>query len=183
MNIPNDPDAEAAVIGACLFSDEPVRWTAEWLSPSDFYTPKWRNAVQAVLSLHAKGQGCDPVTVSAEATRLGVSVLSADLITALSNSPAPSAVTRYGHIIRRHSVSRSILAVCTEASLDINKQGHDPDELLDSLIADLRSVDSHVPTGRPDGYMTFEELRSKPQEQRAPMHVTPIAHSVAVPSA
>lgn len=166
--LPYDPGAEEAVIGCCLFHDEPVRWVVEWLNPSDFYLVKWQSAVMAITSLHNTGQKCDPITVASEASRLGAPVSAADLLSALGNAPAPSEVSRYGHIVRRHAVSRSAVTLTAAYQGKFRDPAEDPDRLLDELMADLRSIDSHVPTGTPEGYYTFEDLLAKPAEARSP---------------
>lgn len=164
---PHDADAESAVIGCCLFHAEPVRWVTEWLRPADFYDPKWQSAMAAIASLYGHGQGVDAVTVAAEASRLGLSVPGSDLLAALSHAPAPSQVARYGHIVRRHSVARMAMSLCAGAIEEFTKS-EDPDRVLDELQSDLRSVDSHVPTGKPQGYYTFEELLARPASARSP---------------
>ena len=168
MSIPYNEEAEAAVVGCCLFGTDAVRWVSEWLTPGDFYVPKWRNATLAILSLHGNGQKCDPVTVNAETKRLGAPVDGADLLDALGAAPSASSVERYGHIVRRHAVARALMVACTTAVHDVQQDGRDPDGIMDALMSELRSVDSHVPTGKPEGYLTFEELRNKPQDKRAP---------------
>jgi replicative DNA helicase len=166
---PHDFDAESAVIGCCLASNDAARWVSEWLRPADFYGPKNQAAVSAIIALFAEGKRADAVTVADCAKRQGwMEPLTADLISALSNAPAVSAIERYGHIVRRHSVARTAMTLAWAAQDDLGNQVKDPDEIVDELIADLRSIDSHVPSGQPLGFMTFEELIAKPPEQRSP---------------
>lgn len=169
MNPPFDADAEAAVIGCCLYSPHAARWAHEWLRSGDFYQPRWQAAHAAICALHGEGQRADPVTVAARAKLLGYATLSpAELLAAQSDAPAVSSVEHYGHIIRRHAVARQAMGLCYEAVQHFGEPTHDPDELLDALLADLRSIDSHVPSGSPEGYLSFEELRAKPPEERSP---------------
>lgn len=77
-----------------------------------------------------------------------------------------SAVERYGAIVRRHSVARTTMMLADSAITDL--QTKDSDEVVDGLLADLRCIDAHVPTGTPDGFMKFEELVAKPESARSP---------------
>jgi len=169
---PHDPDAEAAVVGSCLNNPAGTQWVADWLSPADFYIPKWAIAFAAIVALHRDGQKTDPVTVADRAQRLGyANPIQADLLSAHANAPVVSGtrgVERYGPIVRRHSVARTGLGIVRNAGDDFNDKSRDPDEVVDNLVADLRCIDAHIPTGTPDGFLSFEELRSKPDSARAP---------------
>jgi replicative DNA helicase len=166
---PCDPDAEAAVIGCCLAGPQAIKWASEWLGPTDFYVPKWANAFAAVLALYHSGRKADPLTVADQARQLGYgNLLQADLIGALADAPSIGQVDRYGSIVRRYSVARTGLGIVHDAAADFRNKAKDPDEVIDSLFADLRGIDAHIPSGRPPGYMTFEELRAKPVSASSP---------------
>jgi hypothetical protein len=169
---PYDSDAEAAVIGCCLYNAEATRWATEWLCPADFYVSKWSMAFAAIVDLYREGQKADPLTVSDRARRLGYeNPLQADLLCAHADAPTvsgTSGVERYAPIVRRHSVARAGLAIALDAADAFKDAANDPDEVVDSLVAELRSIDAHIPTGTPDGFLSFEALRSKPESARAP---------------
>ncbi len=170
---PYDSDAESAAIGCCLHNAEATRWATEWLCPADFYVPKWSTAFAAIVALYQEGQKADPVTVADRARRLGYeNLLHADLLCAHANAPTvsgTSGVQRYGSIVRRHSVARAGLRIALDAADAFKDAANDPDEVVDSLVADLKSIDAHIPTGTPDGFLSFEALRvSKPESARAP---------------
>ncbi len=168
--IPHDLDAESAVIGCCLASSDAARWAVEWLSPADFHSEKHLVVMEAIRSLYAEGKRIDPITVADRAKTEGWKAqgLASDLTSALANAPAPSGIERYGGIVRRHSVARAAQKLCADAAGGFGDPSRDPDDLLDSLVSELQSIDAHVPTGKPPGFMTFEELRAKPPETRAP---------------
>lgn len=63
VSAPHSRDAEVAVLGAMLFDTPALRQGAELLSAGDFYVPEFREAFSAILAVHDKGQGLDPITL------------------------------------------------------------------------------------------------------------------------
>jgi hypothetical protein len=173
---PHDSDAESAVIGACLNNTAAIRWAAEWLTPGDFYSPQWAMAFSAMVALDKVGRKADVVTVDDQARLQGYDKpLQAALLCAHADAPTvsgTSGVERYAPIVRRHSVARAGLAIALDAVDAFKDTAKDPDEVVDSLVADLKSIDAHIPTGTPDGFMTFEELLAKPESERSPWIIT-----------
>jgi hypothetical protein len=53
-------------------------------------------------------------------------------------------------------VARAGLAIALDAADAFKDTAKDPDEVVDSLVADLKSIEAHIPTGTPDDFMTFE---------------------------
>lgn len=167
--VPHDPEAEEVVIGCCLLSAEATRWAAEWLRPADFYAPRWRVAMAAIHALHAEGAKVDALTVADRARTLGEGAPDVGTLLATHGAvPSLTTLPRYGHIVRRSAVARAAMGLCLGAADGFGDRKKDPDEVLDDLLAELRGIDAHVPAGDVDGFSTFEELRNKPKEARAP---------------
>lgn len=163
--LPHDPDAEEAVVGVCLLSEDACRWVSEWLRPEDFMTPKWSAAVAAIQGLHRQGRRADAVVVAEAAAYPGLTVV--DLTTAYANAGSPGQVAQYGQIVRKHAVARVAMSLCRAALSSLSERKGDPDELVEALREDLRGIDSHVSGGYPAGFATFEDIRARPPEERA----------------
>jgi replicative DNA helicase len=64
--VPNDVEAEEAVLGAILIDQGAIAEVAVILSPEDFYREKNMWVYEAILAVHAKGMSVDQVTVARE---------------------------------------------------------------------------------------------------------------------
>lgn len=135
MHPPNDINAEASVLGACLLSLEAVEDAQALLSPEKFYGRAHRTIFEAIGNVAANGETPDVVTVAAElGGRLdgvgGVVKLSA-LVDAV---PHARQVNQYARIVHERWMKRELLNI----SQDIK-----------SLVADNASPNEII--GQVDG--------------------------------
>ncbi|MBQ4431459.1 MAG: replicative DNA helicase, partial [Synergistaceae bacterium] len=70
-NIPQNLQAERAVIGACLLSSEALGTVSEMLKPEDFYDFSNKLAYEICMSMYLEGKTIDITTFSAKATQSG----------------------------------------------------------------------------------------------------------------
>ena len=70
-NIPQNLQAERAVIGACLLSSEALGTVSEMLKPEDFYDFSNKLAYEICMSMYLEDKTIDITTFSAEATQSG----------------------------------------------------------------------------------------------------------------
>ena len=69
---PHNLEAEESLIGAMLLSRDAIAAGVERCTAADFYKPAHSHIYDAVVSLYAKGQPADPVTVADELRRTGL---------------------------------------------------------------------------------------------------------------
>lgn len=63
-NLPHDPQAEQAVLGAMMMDHYAVATTVQHISPADMYRPAHQTIMQAILDVWAAGKGSDPIIVA-----------------------------------------------------------------------------------------------------------------------
>ena len=111
--LPQDIDAEKAVLGSVLLNRDAIVQVAPWLSPEHFYLEQHRRIYAAMLSLYARRTPPDSRTISAELKQAGqldavggVPYLSdlADVV------PTSYHVEYYARIVERHALYRAAIA-------------------------------------------------------------------------
>ncbi len=169
MTIPHDLEAEESVIGACLLSTQAVEAALPLLTPSDFYKPSHGTTFDAIERLHKVGAAIDELTVADKLKSMGVGdeMTMSNLISLKSNVPAISSVSRYAMIVSKHSLKRSGIRITSEALNGFSDPTTDPGELLDSLAAEIKSIDSPALERVPED-IDIDEFMDRPTAQRAP---------------
>jgi len=71
VKLPYDPEAEGAVLAACLQDTDALAEVVETLSADDFHKPAHRIIFEAACELFGRGDSVDPVTVAAALTSAG----------------------------------------------------------------------------------------------------------------
>ena len=72
VSMPQNSQAERAVIGACLVSSEALGTVSETLKPEDFYDVNNKAVYELCLSMYMESKPIDLVTFQAEATKRGI---------------------------------------------------------------------------------------------------------------
>jgi hypothetical protein len=143
MVIPQDLDAEEAVLGAMLLSAEATAKAAGLIRSGDFYKPAHGHIFAAIENLYRRGEASDAVTVGDELRRLGTFELIGNpgiFTTLQANTPGIPQVTHYAQIVVRHAVARNLAAITGQASDRIAAYA-DPYELADEIQAQLAAID------------------------------------------
>lgn len=111
---PQDFDAEQAVLGCMLLSEDAIADTVKALQGADFYHPAHVTIFTAILDLYARGEPADRITVAAELTkrgeigRVGGALYLHDLVGAV---PSVANVKSYAEIIYGQAVRRRLIEV------------------------------------------------------------------------
>ena len=133
---PHSIEAEQAVIGGLLLSNEAFEQVAEKLSEDDFYRNDHRLLYAAIRSLEAQNQPFDAVTLAeyldsnGQLERAGGVVYLAQLA---RETPSASNIAAYADIVREKSVLRQLIQVGTEISNDgYQPNGRSSRELLEA---------------------------------------------------
>jgi len=140
---PQDLAAEQSVLGGMLLSKEAIADVVEVLRGEDFYRPAHQTVFNTILSLYARGEPADAVTVCAELGRLGElgRVGGAPYLhTLIASVPTASNAGYYAHIIAERATLRRL----AEASVRIGQLayggGADVDQIVDRAQAEVYSV-------------------------------------------
>ena len=113
--LPNNFDAEQAVLGSALIDSEAALTVVGKLEEIDFYNETHRNIFRVIKELYAKSVPVDFVTVSDELEKKGLinAVGGIGYITSLSNIvPSAASCGHYIDIVKRDSVLRQVILAC-----------------------------------------------------------------------
>ncbi|MEX2290014.1 MAG: replicative DNA helicase [Mycobacteriales bacterium] len=113
---PQDIAAEQSVLGGMLLSKDAIADVVEVVRATDFYRPAHQMIFDVVVDLYGKGEPADPITVSAELTRLGEigRVGGAPYLhTLLSSVPTAANAGFYARIVAEQAVLRRLVEAGT----------------------------------------------------------------------
>ena len=62
--MPNNPEAEQAVIGSMLMDQEAISIASEQLTDEDFYNPRFKVLFHTIVDLYRSGSAVDVITLA-----------------------------------------------------------------------------------------------------------------------
>jgi len=138
-----DDDAERYVLGSMLHGRRVLDDPDTILDPADFNSPRHEIIAAAVLAMHARGVGVDPVTVAAELTRTGdlARAGGALAISDLYAAPVtPVNAAYYARIVRDKATLRRLEAACTRG-VQLARTGEgDPADVVEMVRGEVDAV-------------------------------------------
>ncbi len=169
---PHSIEAEQAVLGGLMLSNEAWDRVADRLMEDDFYRRDHRLIFRAIVELQSKGKPCDAVTLGEwfESNELADDVGGSGYVIALANdTPGAANITAYADIVREKSVLRQLIDISNDTTESAYRpEGRDFHELLEEAekrIFDIREKGargregfSHVRDGVKQAFETLERL-------------------------
>ncbi|MFB3065988.1 MAG: replicative DNA helicase [Planctomycetota bacterium] len=131
---PQAPDAEKSVLGAILLKGDVLLEVAPLISASDFYDLTNQRIYEALLGLFQSGSRVDPVLIREELARRGEleKVGGVEYLTHLAEMvPSAAGAEHYARLVRKKSLARSLINLCTEIQGLAYEGGLHGEELLD----------------------------------------------------
>ncbi len=167
---PQDIAAEQSVLGGMLLSKDAIADVVEVLRPGDFYRPAHQLVYDAILDLYGRGEPADPVTVSAELTRLGVMgrIGGASYIhTLISQVPTAANAGYYAHIVAEQAILRRLVQAGTRiVQMGYGAAGQDStgsvDEIVDRAQAEVYEVTERRTA---EDYIRIEDLLQETMDE------------------
>jgi replicative DNA helicase len=147
--LPHSIEAEQAVLGGLLLSDDSWDAVAELVAHTDFYRPDHRLIYRHMAKLADASQPIDPVTV-AEALNASGELESAGgfgyLAELARDTPSASNIRAYATVVRDRSALRHLI----QAARDIADSGYKPegrssDELIDEAERKIMQIGEQGP--------------------------------------
>lgn len=138
-----NPDAERAVLGACLNSPAAMATAVKVVRPEDFYVPAHETIWDAMLSLHDSGQSVDEHTLpaalkrSGDLQRVGGLLVIADLIGAGIN---PAAIREHARIVAETGVLRRMTMAGQRVTQLASDGAISPRELAALALAEIEAA-------------------------------------------
>ncbi len=129
MNVPHNPEAERACLGAVLLSNSAFNEVA--LDPEDFHSWAHKAIWTAYRRILDGGRQIDTVTVMDELIRAQVQSVGGVEISEILSAPfAPANVEYYAAIVRRDSIRRRLMKVLSALHGAVQEPDAEPTELL-----------------------------------------------------
>lgn len=151
---PQNLEAEMAVLGSMLMSEEAISVAIESLNEDSFYKEAHKRIFQAILDLYNHNKAVDLITLTDELKRRAVleDIGGVSLLTALVNSvPTSANVGHYVDIVKEKSILRTLISNATKiVSLCYESDGN-VDEVVDNAeqfifeVANRRAQGSFIP--------------------------------------
>ena len=139
-DLPQSADAEIAVLGSMILSNDTVDVVVPILSADDFASAAHRKIFEAILAVHGLQRAVDLVTLPDELKRRGDLEMVGGLtyLSSLAEAvPAPGNVEHYAQIVREKSVLRNLLIATREISDSVARGNVRSRELLDEAEAKI----------------------------------------------
>ena len=141
--IPQNIEAEEAVLGSLLIDPEALFRVSPFLKGEDFYIQKNAWVFEAILALHERREPIDFVTVCDELERREQleEIGGAAYITRLINA-VPSAIhaEAYGHIVEHAAIRRRLISAASEIAQLAYREAEDVDLTVDKAEQALFNV-------------------------------------------
>ena len=166
---PQDVAAEQAVLGGMLLSKDAIADVVEVLRSGDFYRPAHQTIYDTMLDLYGRGEPADPVTVSAELTRLGqlMRVGGAPYLhTLMSSVPTAANAGYYAEIVAERAVLRRLIEAGTRIVQlgygAASGSGGDVDDVVDRAQAAVYEVTENRTS---EDYIRLEQLLTETMDE------------------
>jgi replicative DNA helicase len=130
---PQNPEAEASLLGAMLIDSDAIVKVADIITTEDFYDERHGHIYTAIKNLYDKHSPIDVLTLANELRNTGLidTVGGASYLTELTNFvPSAAHVMQYAEIVSSKSMRRKLI----KASQDITNLGYDESQSLQSLV-------------------------------------------------
>jgi len=164
QTIPQNREAEEAVIGAVLIRPEVYFELAQFLQAEDFYIHRHRWIWEAVTRLHEQRIPLDILTVTEELDRAGQlsEIGGPAYLTALLNQvPTSLHAEAYGHMVEAEAIRRRML----NAANQIATLAYDHQKEADELLADGLALLQNAHRVRASGDESAAQLASRHYDQ------------------
>ena len=149
---PYSLDAEQAVLGALMLSEEAYFKISDKVVADDFYRQDHRIIFTAIAALKEKGQPCDAVTLGEWLESRGKDAEiggSAYLIELASTTPSAANIKAYADIVREKSILRQLIEVGTDIVNDgYQPEGRSSSEVLEKAEQDVFRIAEAGSRGR-----------------------------------
>ena len=130
---PHDIEAEQAILGSMLIDKDAVINAIEVLKEEDFYREDNKTIYSAMLSLYARIEPIDIITVKSELTQIGKfeTVGGLEYLASLPDKvPVVSNIENYIQIVEEKSILRKLI----KASNEISQMGYDQTEETECIM-------------------------------------------------
>jgi replicative DNA helicase len=194
LNIPQNPEAEEAVLGSLLIDRDLIATVASMLKPQHFFNQDRANVYQAILNLYSTGIPADLITVRDELKAMQLlgnepgQIKGSYLLRLMEATPTPVHVQYYADIVLNYWLARrlisegsNLVASSYQGQLESNKILADFVERLQNLSVLVRGRESPYFTSHEKSLDHFVTLATDVDEKREEKVQTSSAANVKLP--
>lgn len=148
--MPQNIEAEQAVLGAMLISEDAVSSVSQILKPADFYREDHRTIFESMTRLHVKSEPVDMVTVAEELATNGKLEKAGGmaLISQLNNMvPTAANATHYANIVREKAELRNLINAATEIATSAYDESDEATNIIDKAESRIMQISSRRSSG------------------------------------
>lgn len=142
---PNFPEAEIAILGACLLDSQCIPKLVDIVTAGDFYHERHRLVFQAILTVHDRGESPDLVSVTAALRDKGKFEAGGGtefLVSLVDAVPSAANVMHYADLVREKAKLRQLISAATE----ITARCYEADVSLEDVMEDLQKSAFEIAT-------------------------------------
>jgi len=140
---PHNIEAEESVLGSMMLSGEAIASVIEALKAPDFYRPAHRHIFESILSIYARGEPVDAITVVEELTRRGAidEVGGALAVYNLVETvPTPASAPFYAKIVADRALLRRLIDAASQIMSRAFSVPEDPRKAADEAESLMYAV-------------------------------------------
>jgi len=145
---PQAVEVEKIVLGTILTIRDSISLASTYLTAEDFYMESNQNIFQAAMSLHARTEAIDLVTVLKESKRLGLNVDAVYLAELTSRVGSSAHLDSHCKILKEQSIRRQVITEAMKSSKDAYDDTVDPFELINSVELSVTRIKESILKGK-----------------------------------
>ena len=141
--MPNNPEAEQAVIGSMLMDQEAISIASEQLTDEDFYNPRFKVLFQTIVDLYRSGSAVDVITLAEKLKENKVpdEIGSVEFISnVISSVPTSANIKYYCNIVANKALLRRLIRTSESITTRAYQDSTDIEELMEDTEHDIFEV-------------------------------------------
>ena len=141
--MPNNPEAEQAVIGSMLMDQDAISIASEQLTDEDFYNPRFKVLFQTIVDLYRSGSAVDVITLAEKLKENKVpdEIGSVEFISnVISSVPTSANIKYYCNIVANKALLRRLIRTSESITTRAYQDSTDIEELMEDTEHDIFEV-------------------------------------------
>jgi replicative DNA helicase len=143
---PHNLEAEESVLGSMMLSSEAIAAVVEVLSPEDFYRTAHRTIHESILSIYARGEPVDAITVVEDLKRRSVIEAVGGALSVynlVESVPTPASAAYYARIVADNALLRRLIEASSQIMARAYAVPEDPRKTADEAEGLMYAVSRH----------------------------------------
>lgn len=140
---------EEQVIGACLLSQEAIRFAIDHVTPRDFYSNTLGSVFGVMVAMKAAGEPVDPMSVNVKLRERGIKGTEfGDLFRWMESVSSAETVDFYAKRVREGAIRRAVSAAGQSMMQQSGNEALPPAKVLNDAMNSLKAIGNDVPGQR-----------------------------------